>query len=660
LAIDFGTSNTAAAYRVGGGPARAVRLTDQADQMPSAVLVAPDAIKVGSEAVRSAAIWPAGFEPAPKSRMGEGEVWLGGRDVSDVSLVAAVLGHVLVRAQRVAGGTSPERVVLTHPVAWASGRRRVLVKAAAEAGLGEPVLVPEPVAAATHYGVDRPVPTGAVVAVFDFGGGTCDVALLRSTGDAVAPFDVVTAAGEDPLGGDLLDLQLAEWTEEQLAASGQGELVALLEDEANAGARLTLREQVRGAKHALSYDASAVIPVAVAGRQQLLTLTAGELDLRLGPLLDRATELLAGTLRAAGVAPRALAALYLTGGSSQLPPIHRRLTALLGRPPEILGDPKLVVALGALDVAPTPSVIPDVSATQQNDPPSDEPVDSDSSAADGQRLSFAVATPPGWSVTDDRMMLSGAAFDVSFSSRPLPFGGDTLAFAMATLDDLRREFPDMRELVFAERVVFGGHPGYFRRFDRWSDEGRIVEEQHYLSVAGRGYLAAASIWTKDASGLTDDVDEILSDLRIEPEANVRDGRHRTRLVAVAPGFSKTHVMDVSAPDQTSSIVCRTESVDPALGTWEFASTAMASIRDRRFHRYRWTSFGVENVFGGRLGYVHRFQWSPPGSHVRQIQASHVEGGRAFTATVTTRVPFASWPARGLDALLAGIELEVSG
>ncbi len=76
LAVDFGTSNTAAAYRVAGGAARAVRLTDQADQMPSAVLVAPDGVKVGVEAVRSAQIWPAGFEPAPKSRMGEGELWL--------------------------------------------------------------------------------------------------------------------------------------------------------------------------------------------------------------------------------------------------------------------------------------------------------------------------------------------------------------------------------------------------------------------------------------------------------------------------------------------------------------------------------------------------------------------------------------------------------
>ena len=134
LAVDVGTSNTAAAYRVAGGVARAVRLTDQADQMPSAVLVAPDGVKVGLEAVRSAPIWPAGFESAPKSRMGEGERWLGGRDVSDVSLVAAVLGQVVARAQRAAGGTPPERVVLTHPVKWAAFRRRVLVKAAAVEG----------------------------------------------------------------------------------------------------------------------------------------------------------------------------------------------------------------------------------------------------------------------------------------------------------------------------------------------------------------------------------------------------------------------------------------------------------------------------------------------------------------------------------------------
>ena len=355
LAVDFGTSNTAAAYRLDGGPSRAVRLTDQSDQMPSAVLATPDGIKVGLEAVRSAQIWPEAFEAAPKSRMGEGEIQLGGRDVPDVLLVAAVLRHVAQRAQRAAGGGPPEHVVLTHPVQWAPRRQRVLLKAAAEAGLGDRVrLVPEPVAAATHYGVGRPVPAGGVVAVFDFGGGTCDVALLRSTGDPSSPFEVVEAAGEDPLGGDLLDMRLLDWTVEQLEAGGQDELVALLRQDEHVAARLTLRDQVRGAKHALSYDASAVIPVAVAGRQQLLSLTAAELDHRLAPQLDRAAELMSRTLRGAGIAPSQLAALYLTGGSSLMPAIHRRLSALLGRPAETLDDPKLVVALGALDVAVPP------------------------------------------------------------------------------------------------------------------------------------------------------------------------------------------------------------------------------------------------------------------------------------------------------------------
>ncbi len=348
LAIDFGTSNTAAAYRLGNGAALPVRLSDQAEQMPSAVLALETGILVGTAAVRSARLEPARYEPNPKRRVGEGEVLLGAREYSVAELIAAVLAQVRQRADRVAGHEPLGRLVLTYPEQWAAPRREVLRESALRAGFAPGVLEmrSEPVAAASWYASVEGVRPGDRVAVFDFGGGTCDVAVLSA--GANGGFDVLAAAGADPLGGEHLDQLLLDWTLDQLTHNGFEALRTALMEPANLAALLTLREQVRQAKHELSDYESARIPVALGSLQSIVTITAAEFDALISPDIDAAVLLTTSTLRNAGVSPRELRALYLTGGSSHLRLVHRRMTDLLGRPPATLNDPKLVVAQGAL------------------------------------------------------------------------------------------------------------------------------------------------------------------------------------------------------------------------------------------------------------------------------------------------------------------------
>jgi hypothetical protein len=348
--VDFGTSNTAAAYRVGAGPVQPVRLSDQAEQVPSAVLALDTGITVGGAAVRSARLDPQRFEPTPKRRIGEGEILLGPREWPVPQLIAAVLGHVAQKARWVAGGEPPRQLVLTYPQQWAQGRKHLLVRAAAQAGFDPAtvVLVTEPVAAATWYAATEPVPPGKCVAVFDFGGGTCDVAVLRAEPGQPGNFTVLAADGVDPLGGELLDLRLLEWTLGQLADGGHGDLVDALAAPENLGAMITLKEQVRHAKHELSEYESARIPVAVGSSQTVVTVTSAEFDRLVGPDIDEAVALTRRALIASGQTPAELHALYLTGGSSHLRLVHRKLTELIGRPPATLNDPKLVVAMGAL------------------------------------------------------------------------------------------------------------------------------------------------------------------------------------------------------------------------------------------------------------------------------------------------------------------------
>jgi hypothetical protein len=353
LAIDVGTSNTAAAVQIGTGPPRPVRLSDQADQMPSGVLAGPAGLVVGVEALRSARLDPGAFEACPKRRVGEGTMLLGTHDVPVSAAIAAILRHVFVRAARVGGGGPPAEVILTYPEHWQAGRRQVLLDAARAAGLVTvPRLVSEPIAAAAHYATKAVVPPGSVVAVFDFGGGTCDVAVLRAgpadgPGPAV-PFTVLATEGVDPLGGEDLDDLLEQWTHRQLQASGRHTLLAALDDPGALAQRLTFREQVRAAKQALTDYESTQIPVAAGGEEAVVTITAEEFDRLIESRIAAAVDLTGRTLHRAGVLGPALHTLYLTGGSSHLRLVQRRLTGLIQRPPATLEDPKLVVALGAL------------------------------------------------------------------------------------------------------------------------------------------------------------------------------------------------------------------------------------------------------------------------------------------------------------------------
>jgi hypothetical protein len=185
------------------------------------------------------------------------------------------------------------------------------------------------------------------VAVFDFGGGTLDVAVLRRVDDPDDPWTVLASDGIDPLGGDLVDQRLLSAVFERLQLRGEDEIVSLLRNPAHRGAVLTLREQIRAAKQDLSENAQAEIPIVVADRTVVVSLTADELDEIVRDDVAAGISLMRATLQRAGVDPAELHALYLTGGSSLLRAVHEGIRGLLGNRPATLEDPKLVVAMGA-------------------------------------------------------------------------------------------------------------------------------------------------------------------------------------------------------------------------------------------------------------------------------------------------------------------------
>ncbi|WP_207230011.1 Hsp70 family protein [Krasilnikovia cinnamomea] len=396
MSIDFGTSNTAAAYRRGGGDPVPIMLTNDAHQMPSAVLVTPDGIQVGATARRSARRFPDGFERSPKRLIGQDTTYLGGRDVPVQSLVAAVLRAVAAKASEVGGDDRPDSVLLTYPQDWAGPRRDVLRAAALEAGFAPDVvrLIPEPVAAVAYHAHTTPPPPGAAVAVFDFGGGTCDVAVLRAA-DADNPADlrVLASAGADPLGGDVIDHLLATAVLARLDDRDRGDLVQALRDPANAKALHRFRNEVEVGKRELSENEQARVMVELGDDEEIVTITRAEFDELIAPQIRRAIELTERTLAQAQVAVADLHKLYLTGGSSYLLAVQREMTAMLGRSPEKFDDPKLVVALGAHHAAAAPptKASPERAASQASPP---DPRQAAAPARPAPAPARPAATPP--------------------------------------------------------------------------------------------------------------------------------------------------------------------------------------------------------------------------------------------------------------------------
>jgi PknH-like extracellular domain/Hsp70 protein len=356
LAVDFGSSNTAAAYRDRRGAVHEIRLTTAGSLMPSGVLYRNGRILVGRTALQAAFSAPEAFEPTPKRRLADREILLGGALVKVTDLVAAVFAEVLVRARHVMG-SEPDEVVVTHPDQWAAPLQQLLAGGAVAAGVDRRRLrmVSEAQAAAWFYAASAPnLGAGARLVVFDFGAGTCDVAVLERQPDG--RFAVLASDGLDGLGGQDVDARIHAWVRKQLATRDPV-LLAEVDDPRAIATRLTLNDRIRDAKEALSEASSAAIVVAGAAGSRVLQLTRGELDGLIGSDIARAVDLTKRVMASANARRPSPAAptIYLTGGSSHIPLVHARLAEL--GPLGVLGDPKTVVVQGALRIPP-PQPIP--------------------------------------------------------------------------------------------------------------------------------------------------------------------------------------------------------------------------------------------------------------------------------------------------------------
>jgi hypothetical protein len=344
LGVDYGTTNTIAVVGWPDGR-RQTLLFDGSPLLPSAVFAQPDGpLLTGRDAEHSARLDPPRYEPNPKRRIDDGSVLLGDRVVPVPDLMAATLRRVAQEAERVCGGP-PESTVLTHPASWGSVRLGLLTRAAELADLRRLRLLPEPIAAACHFTamVGQHIPDGGHLIVYDLGGGTCDVSMLRRAG---TDFAVVASEGLPDIGGLDLDALVVEQVEAALRPLDPAgwQRIAVPGSPADIRHYRALWQDAREAKERLSRHAATALHVAAFERD--VPITRAEFERAAGPLLRPTAEL---TLRLVRRVPSgAPVQVFLVGGASRTPQVATQLLRVTSLAPVVLEQPELVVAEGTL------------------------------------------------------------------------------------------------------------------------------------------------------------------------------------------------------------------------------------------------------------------------------------------------------------------------
>jgi len=354
VGIDLGTTNSLVAYAKDGAP---VVIRDRSGDglVPSVVSVAQNGtVYVGREAQRRLLTDAARTVYSVKRFMGKGRddvredarllpfgisgetagvvrIGLGDREFTPPEISGFILRELKRRAEEFFAAEGEvdfevDRAVITVPAYFNDAQRTATRDAGRIAGLEVLRIINEPTAASLAYGLDKRH-TG-VIAVYDFGGGTFDISILRVE-DGV--FQVLATNGDTHLGGDDIDALLVDLV---LPASREARRPEAIQQ---------VRKAVIQAKLELSERDETEVVVEGARR----TITRSELDTLIAPIVARTIEPCRSALADANLQPSDVDEVVLVGGSTRIPAVRRAVQELFGRVPHSELNPDEVVALGA-------------------------------------------------------------------------------------------------------------------------------------------------------------------------------------------------------------------------------------------------------------------------------------------------------------------------
>jgi Fe-S protein assembly chaperone HscA len=250
-----------------------------------------------------------------------------------------VSAHILRKLKRDAEevlGCEVSQAVITVPAYFNDAQRQATKDAGRIAGLDVLRLVNEPTAAALAYGLDKR--REGIVAVYDLGGGTFDISILRLHEGI---FEVLATNGDTHLGGDDIDNLLLRIALEDIQTEW-GEDLSTRPD-----AVQLLRRAVIQAKEALSFAPSAAIDLTYGGRRYQRQITIDLFDRLIQPIVDRTLDPCRACLKDAGVTVEQIDEVVLVGGSTRIPLVRAAVEKLFRTRPHTELNPDEVVALGA-------------------------------------------------------------------------------------------------------------------------------------------------------------------------------------------------------------------------------------------------------------------------------------------------------------------------
>ena len=221
--------------------------------------------------------------------------------------------------------------VITVPAYFDDAQRQATKDSAQLAGLNVLRLINEPTAAAIAYGLDNG--SEGVYAVYDLGGGTFDISILRLTAGV---FEVLAAGGDSALGGDDYDRALADWL---LLEAGLA--IESMEDQAR------LLAHARACKEALSSEEIVTAEVELSSGSIDLSLNREQFEATTAGLTQRTLQAIKKALRDAKLGKEDIQGVVMVGGSTRMPQVRRAVGEFFGQEPLVNLNPDEVVALGA-------------------------------------------------------------------------------------------------------------------------------------------------------------------------------------------------------------------------------------------------------------------------------------------------------------------------